>query len=111
MMRAAYVRDIPVILKIDKMDSRVIPDLSVSVDVELETEVQAAAVAPLESIFRDTATQQPYVFVKNGDGWERRNVELGLVNNLVAAVRSGLRPGEIVAAEYPPVSNRKQGQS
>lgn len=110
MMRASFVRDIPVILKIDKMDSRVIPDLSVSVDVELEKETQAAAVTPLESVFRDQATQQPYVFVKGRDGWERRDVQLGLINNLVAAVRSGLRPGEVVAAEYPPVSNRKQAQ-
>jgi hypothetical protein len=110
MMRASFVRDIPVVLKIEKMDSRVIPDLSVSVDVELERESQVA-VAPLESVFRDQSTRQPYVFVKSEDGWERRDVQLGLVNNLVAAVRSGLRPGEIVAAEVPPVSNRKQGQS
>jgi hypothetical protein len=111
MMRASFVRDIPVILKIDQMDPRVIPDLSVSVDVELEREKDAAAVAPLEAVFRDASTQQPFVFVKNGDQWERRDVQLGLINNLVAAVRSGLRPGEVVAADYPPVSNRKPGQS
>jgi multidrug efflux pump subunit AcrA (membrane-fusion protein) len=111
MMRASYVRDIPVVLKIEKMDPRVIPDLSVSVDVELEKETQATAIAPLGSVFRDAATQQPYVFVKRGNDWERRDVELGLANYLVTAIRSGLRPGEVVAAEYPPVSNRKQGQS
>jgi hypothetical protein len=100
-----------VILKIGKMDSRVIPDLSVSVDVELGKEPAATAVVPLASIFRDGSNQQPYVYVRDGSGWQRRDVELGLFNHLVAAVRSGLRPGEVVAAEYPPVSNRKRGQS
>jgi hypothetical protein len=89
----------------------VIPDLSVSVDVELESEKQVAAVAPLSAIFQDTASKSPIVYVKSGDGWERRDVELGLTNNLVAAVRSGLRPGEVVATEVPPAGVRKQGQS
>jgi multidrug resistance efflux pump len=110
MMRASFVRDIPVVLKIARMDSRVIPDLSVSVDVELEKDAAAPAVVPLASVFRDGSTRQPYVFVRNGDRWQRREVELGLFNNLVVAVRSGLRPGEVVAAEYPPVTDRKQGQ-
>jgi multidrug resistance efflux pump len=108
-MRAAFVKEIPVVLKLDKLDPRVIPDLSVSVDVEQESETQVAAVAPLSTIFRDGDAGSPYVFVKSGEGWERREVQLGLTNNLVVAVRSGLRPGEVVAAEVPPAGNRKQG--
>lgn len=110
-MRAAFVKEIPVILKMDKLDPRVIPDLSVSVDVQLESETQVAAVAPLAAIFQDGASQSPFVYVKSGDGWERREVQLGLTNNLVAAVRSGLRPGEVVAAEVPPAGIRNKGQS
>ena len=110
-MRAAFVKEIPVILKMDKLDPRVIPDLSVSVDVEVESETQVAAVAPLATIFQDGASSSPFVYVKSGDGWERREVQLGLTNNLVAAVRSGLRPGEVVAAEVPPAGIRNKGQS
>ena len=109
-MRAAFVKEIPVILKLDKLDPRVIPDLSVSVDVELDSEKQVATVAPLSAIFRDGDAGSPYVFVKSGEGWERREVQLGLTNNLVVAVRSGLRPGEVVAAEVPPAGNQKPGQ-
>jgi hypothetical protein len=109
-MRAAFVKDIPVVLRLDKLDTRVIPDLSVSVDIELATETQAAAVAPLGSVFRDGAGERPFVFVKKADGWERREVDLGLSNNLVVAVRSGLQPGEVIAAEYPPLNIQSKGQ-
>lgn len=99
-MRGQYVKDIPVVLKMDKLDPRVIPDLTVSVDVELESE-QATKV-PLAAVFQEGQSGKPFVFVKNGDSWARREVELGLASHIEAAVRTGLRNGEVVATEYPP---------
>jgi multidrug resistance efflux pump len=100
MFRAQFVRDVAVRLKIDEMDKRVIPDLSVSVDLVEESESQAAAVAPLGSIFHDAAGSKPFVWVRTALGWRRRDVEIGLHNNLVAAVK-GLQPGEVVALDVP----------
>jgi multidrug resistance efflux pump len=108
-MRAQYVKEIPVVLKLDKLDPRVIPDLTVSVDVEVETEKEATVVR-LGSVFQDDSTGKPFVFVRSGSAWERREVQLGLTSNVVAAVRSGVRPGEVVALEHPPMDARKQGQ-
>lgn len=101
--RGDWVRQIRVVLKLDKLDPRVIPDLSVSADVVLETEPEAAIV-PLETVFHENG--QPFVFVRSASGWERRQVQLGTANNIVVAVRSGLRPGETVAAEWPPAQKR-----
>ena len=98
--RANYVKEIPIRLKLDQMDPRVIPDLSGSADVVLSTEKQAVA-APLESIFRDSAEEKPYAFVRGPSGYERREVELGAANHIAVVVRSGLRPGEVVALERP----------
>lgn len=98
--RGDYVKEVPVLLKLDKLDPRVIPDLSVSADVILAREEQAA-IAPLASIFRDGAGGAPFAFVGGPSGWEQRSVELGLASNVAVAVRSGLRPGEVVAAERP----------
>lgn len=103
--RASYVKEVPVVLKIDKLDRRVIPDLSVSADVVLEEE-DSAVVAPLAGIFRDSPDGVPYVFVQRPGGWERRPVELGVRNHIYAAVRSGLRPGEVIALERPPVGGK-----
>ena len=103
--RASYVKEVPVVLKIDKLDPRVIPDLSVSADVVLEEE-DSAVVAPLAGIFRDSPDGVPYVFVQKPGGWERRPVELGVRNHVYAAVRSGLRPGQVIALERPPVGGK-----
>jgi len=98
--RASFVKEVSVVLKLDKLDPRVIPDLTVSADVVLARE-EKATLAPLEGIFRDGAGGSPFAFVRGPAGWERREVELGLTSNLAAVVRSGLKPGEVVAAERP----------
>lgn len=98
--RGSYVKEIAIRLKLEKTDPRVIPDLSVSADVQLQTEENAAFV-PLPSVFRDGQTRRPFVYVRAGDAWTRRDIELGLANNLHVAVLAGLKPGEIVALKEP----------
>jgi multidrug resistance efflux pump len=100
-MRASFVKEIPVELKLDKMDPRVIPDLSVSVDVEIAQETKAAAMVPLGAVFYDAASKAPFVFVRAGASWDRRQVELGPADNLKVAIRNGLQPGEVVALDHP----------
>lgn len=99
-MRATFVREIPVRLKIDQMDPRIIPDLSCSVDVVVEEEKEAT-VAPLAGVFADAETGKKFVYIQAGDAWNRREVEVGLENYLVASVK-GLRKGEVIALDIPP---------
>ena len=112
--RYAYKRDVPVRLRLEKMDTRVIPDLSVSADVMISEE-EAAAVVPMESIFdgvnvkdesvgvgKDNGMMKAIVFVKSGEAWVRREVQVGIRGNTHAAIRSGLKAGEVVAADKPP---------
>jgi multidrug resistance efflux pump len=105
--RANYVKEIPVVIKIDKIDPRVIPDLSVSVDVEVERE-ENTTFAPVAAVFKDTAADAPYVFVRNGNTWEQREVQLGIASNIHVSIRSGLRPGEVVATELPPLDRKRE---
>lgn len=102
-VRANYVKEIPLRLKLEKMDPRVIPDLSVSVDVILETEENAVLV-PLGSVYQDGGeSARPYVFVQGpGGSWQRREVELGLRSFTHVVVRTGLKPREVVALDRPP---------
>ena len=65
-------------------------------------------IAPLSAVFQDNSPK-PYVFVQSPDGWQRREVELGIENNLVAAVKSGLTPGEVLALDRPSSSESPQG--
>jgi HlyD family secretion protein len=98
--RANWVRTVPVRLRLDGVDPRVIPDLSGSADVVLAEDKQAP-IAPLESIFRDGPDGRPYVFVEAPAGFERREVELGLSSRIAVALRSGLHQGEVVALMRP----------
>jgi multidrug efflux pump subunit AcrA (membrane-fusion protein) len=96
--RARYVGEIPIRLKIEKIDSRVIPDLTGSAEIVLGTE-REALVAPRSAVFADEAGS--FVFVQNPDGWTRRKVELGLPNFTVVAIRSGVQKGDVVALQRP----------
>lgn len=103
--RASFKKDIPVRLKLEQMDPRVIPDLSVSADVVLDETTETATVVPAEALQTggEETGAKPFVHVRNAAGvWERRNVEIAVVNYTHAAIRSGLKPGEVVALEPPP---------
>ncbi len=107
--RASFKKDVAVMLRLEKIDPRVIPDLSVSADVVLD-ESENATVVPAEAIQYDDslagAAPKPFVHVRNAAGaWTRREVELGLTNNTHVAVKSGLKAGEVVALE-PPSTNK-----
>jgi hypothetical protein len=97
--RPNYMREIPIRLKLDTIDARVIPDLSASADIVLTIEKQAA-IAPLNAVFHDPQGA-PFVFLRTPSGWESRRIELGLSNHIAVTVRSGLTPGDVVAAERP----------
>ena len=121
--RTSFVKGITVRLKLDGMDARVIPDLSVAADVIVES-ASNAALAPLGAIQSDggkavavTSAEEReydraffgagpfYVLVHRPTGWERREVQLGVRNNIVVAIRSGLSAGEVIALDRPPESS------
>jgi HlyD family secretion protein len=107
--RFSFVKEIPVVLKLDEIDPRVIPDLSVSCDVIIEQEEEAVT-APLSAVFKDDTSpaSASHVYVQNGSTWEKRQVELGIGNNITVSIRSGLQPGEVVATELPPLEIKKE---
>ncbi|MBL8294368.1 MAG: HlyD family efflux transporter periplasmic adaptor subunit [Bryobacterales bacterium] len=113
--RPDWVKELGVALRLDKMDPRVIPDLSVSCDVILE-ESEADAIVPREAVFSDTGRDgkisKPYVLVQGPKGaWSRREVELGVENFTHVIVKSGLKAGEVISLEVPAEANVDKKQS
>ena len=105
--RPDWVKDMAVMLKLDQMDPRVIPDLSVSCNVVLSAG-DAPLVVPLEGIFRDGKDSKPYAFARAAEGgWVRREVETGLSSNTQVSVKSGLRVGDVIALDRPPSAGSK----
>ena len=100
--RTSYVSEVPVFLKLDRVDPRLIPNLTVSADVILHRE-WSDGIVPRQAVFHDAKGGQPVAYVHTPSGWEKRELELGPANHIAVAVRSGLSSGEIVAVGQPPV--------
>ncbi len=99
--RPAYMREIPVRLRLEKMDERVIPDVSASAEIHIAAEKQVHVV-PLSAVFHEGPHGRPFVLIRETGEWARREVEPGLRNNTSIAVRSGVNAGDVVAIEMPP---------
>jgi HlyD family secretion protein len=96
--RAGYVGEIPIRIKIDKMDSRVIPDLTGSAEIVLNSE-KSTMVLPRSAVFEENG--EAYVFVQSPQGWIKRKVEPGITSYTNIAIHSGLQKGDVVALQRP----------
>jgi multidrug resistance efflux pump len=97
--RASFVGGIPVRLKLERIEPRIIPDLSASAEIVLGAERQTA-VLPRGAVFQD-GDRGPFVFLRQPGGWLRRPVETGVASHVVVAVRSGVQKGDVVALDRP----------
>jgi cobalt-zinc-cadmium efflux system membrane fusion protein len=88
-----YIRNIPVRFTLASQDKRIIPDLSASATVILD-KVDNATIVPLGAVHREAGKTLAYV--RAGEAFEARPIQLGLRNDTHAAVVSGLRPGDEV---------------
>jgi RND family efflux transporter MFP subunit len=94
--RGTYVGEIPIRIKIERLDSHLIPELTGSAEIVLGSEANAV-VAPRAAVIEENG--RSFVFVQDQDGWSKRPVELGLESFTTVAIRSGLRQGEAVASQ------------
>jgi multidrug efflux pump subunit AcrA (membrane-fusion protein) len=92
------VSEIPVRIKLDQIDARVIPDLTASAEILLGTE-KDVLLAPRAAVFGEDGGW--FVFVEQPEGWLRKNIQVGRASNLSVEIRSGLEKGDKVALQRP----------
>lgn len=96
-----YLRNVPVRVRIDGADARLIPDLSAAADVLLEKH-EGQTLVPRAALVDEGG--KLFVYVKKGEGkFERRPVAVSHQNYHQASILSGLNAGEEVALNYVPV--------
>ncbi len=88
-----FIRNVPVRIAIEGSDSRLIPDLSAHADV-LIAKSDPVLQIPLNALHAEDG--KSFVFVKNGGTFEKRDVSVGLRNEIRVAVLSGLTAGDEV---------------
>ena len=91
-----HVRNMPVRLELEVVDPRVIPDLSASADIETAPPSDGVIV-PLEAVHESGG--KTLVYVKHGQGFEAREVEIAGTSNTHVAVSSGISAGDEVALQ------------
>ena len=96
--RASWVGEIPIRLKIEKVDPREIPDLTGSAEIVVNTE-RNTLIAPRAAVFDEESG--PVVFVQGPEGFIMKKIELGLPAFTTVSVRSGLQKGDVVALQRP----------
>jgi multidrug efflux pump subunit AcrA (membrane-fusion protein) len=90
------VRNVAVRLVLETVDSRVIPDLTASADVATAAPA-AGLIVPREAL--GGSGGKTIVYVKQGDAFVPREVEIGGTTNTEAAVVSGIQEGEEIALQ------------
>ena len=95
-----YLKTVPVEISIDAKDERVLPDLSASADIQLQS-VPAEVIIPRSAV-KDDSDERHIVYVRGPQGYEPREVELGDYNDTHVIVTVGLEAGEEVLLSEPP---------
>ncbi|MBI2685639.1 MAG: HlyD family efflux transporter periplasmic adaptor subunit [Acidobacteria bacterium] len=93
-----FIRNVPVRVAFDTVDTRLIPDLSGSADVLLESSADNSVIVPLGAVVDEEG--KSYVQVKTAQGFDKREVKTGLRNDTHAVIASGLDAGVEIRANY-----------
>ena len=84
------------------VDKTVRPGMTANITIPVASAENVVA-APLASVFTETNPEtrqvERHVFVKVGNEWERRPIEIGVSDYFFAEVTKGLQPGDEVALE------------
>ncbi len=87
------VRSFTARFSVQGTDSRLLPDLSAALDLDLGSQ-KNVLVVPWQSIGGDAG--HPYVWLKTAGGFQKRNVQTDPRNDLEAVVNAGLSEGDII---------------
>lgn len=99
------VRTFTVLVLVKGAHPNLMPDLTASLDVELER-APHALVVPRDAVVVDG--EQAYVMAQRGSGFERRDVGLGPLSAYEAVVASGLQDGVVIARNAAGYADRSK---
>jgi multidrug efflux pump subunit AcrA (membrane-fusion protein) len=94
----AGTRFFPVTVTLLQADPRLRTGMTARVEIEV-TSIAHALVVPIQALVREQGVTRCYVVTRSGT--VRRDVDIAARNDLVAAIRTGLRVGETVLIPDP----------
>ena len=86
-------------ITLDKIDPRLRPNMSCSVDIVVETK-ESALVVPTSALRTDSTTKKKYVILLNGTNATQADVTTGLVVGTNTEILTGLKEGDTIVTSY-----------
>jgi HlyD family secretion protein len=90
---SSKTRNLVVIFSIGGTDSKLLPDLSAAVDIELDRRPNAL-IAPRDAVVMENGKQ--YVFARAGSGYDKREIKPGPANDVEQVIVSGVEKGAVL---------------
>jgi HlyD family secretion protein len=88
------IKGFPVEILVSSPDERIRPGMSARVKIPV-AEVKDVTTVPIEAVFKQK--NKRVVYVKDGEKFTKRAVELGLITSDLAEVKSGVKAGEKIS--------------
>jgi HlyD family secretion protein len=106
------IKGYPARILLRNVDPRVRPGMTANVKIPVASVGNVTAV-PLAAVFteknQETGQMERFVYVQQGeDGFEKRNVKVGVADYFYAEIQEGLTPGEVVSLEMPKEDHEKK---
>jgi HlyD family secretion protein len=92
------MRGFETVVAMDQGDDRIRPGITAHVKITM-AKVPHAITVPLVAVFTDE--KKNVVYVKNGDKFDKKEVETGISDGTVVEIRKGIAEGDAVATENP----------
>jgi len=93
---------------LNEIDPRIQPGMTANIKIPVQSAAGVTAV-PLGAVFTEyneqLKKQERFVYVQNGETFERRLVQIGVADYFFAEILSGLNAGETVSLEQPPLES------
>ncbi len=89
-------RSIPTQCLVVNAGGRLKPDMFASIQLGVGTKIRSVVIPKTALITED---RKSFVFVKAGESYEKREVQIGHEDGELVVIRSGIKAGEVVASE------------
>jgi HlyD family secretion protein len=107
------IKGYPARIVLKNVDERIRPGMTANVKIPVASASNVTAV-PLAAVFTeknpDTSQMERFVYVHQGETFEKRNVKVGVSDFECAEIQEGLQAGEVVSLELPKEERDKKAK-
>jgi HlyD family secretion protein len=107
------IKGYPARILLKQVDARIRPGMTANVKIPVASAENVAAV-PLAAVFTEKASEsgpmERFVYVQQGDTFEKRNVKVGVSDYANAEILEGLTEGDVVSLEMPKEEREKKAK-